>query len=271
MSQSGIKQKKNALTSAEKAKAVIKKDDKQAIRKIARDLGKGYSTVRSFLQKVETNKAFDNQNSKKGPYKRGETKLTGRQQELLQRWIDDEEVGSSHQAWLRLSNIKNEPQVSYNTVNTYLKSIGDWKLPTKKIVIRPINLTKRVDYCKKHKDFDFKRVIFTDESQFTVNYCTLKVFCKKGDPNPSFPKQSSNYSVMVWGGVSHWGQTSLSTITGWLKHEGYIDLLEERRAEIKKMFRGTGKFYFLQDNAPPHRPDEVIFVFFIFFLKYLQG
>lgn len=161
-------------------------------------------------------------------------------------------VRSAHHAWQMLSNVRNVKKVNYRDVNEYLHSQGEFVIPLLKTKVSDVNVQKRLQYAKDYLRFDFTRTLFTDESRFELNANTLKVWRFVGQPRPLRHKWPQNASVMIWGGVSCQGKTSLHFIKGSLDGEGYRELISEHKAEIKRMF-GRKKWDFVQDGAPCHR------------------
>ena len=71
-------------------------------------------------------------------------------------------------------------------MNNYLKSIRDFrKANLKSEISLKKNLNKRIKYCTKYREFDFGRVLFSDESSFQLSHNNKKVFRLKGAKIPS--------------------------------------------------------------------------------------
>ena len=85
------------------------------------------------------------------------------------------------QIWNKLNSIKNLSRISYGPVDKYVKSLGKFVKPTPKPIVSEKNKQKRIAYCHSFRDFNFHKVLFSDESSFQLNANTLKVFMKKGD------------------------------------------------------------------------------------------
>ena len=140
----------------------------------------------------------------------------------------------------------------------FLKEFGNFVKPQLKSEISEKNREKRLQYCLSHKKFNFKKVLFTDESSFQLNCNNQKVFKLKGSKAPQKAKLNPNAKVMVWGGISYYGKTSLFIVKGKLKGDGCINILKNKRREMKALFAKRRKiWYFQQDGAPCHRPLKV--------------
>jgi len=138
-----------------------------------------------------------------------------------------------------------------------LKTLGGFVRPKLKSLVSPANKTKRLKYCSDYQDFNFHKVLFTDESNFQLNANNLKLFRFKGRPPPRITKFNPNYTFMVWGGVSYQGKTTLKFVEGKINAEKYQDVVLSRKTEIKRLFNRRGRWFMLQDNAPCHRPERV--------------
>ena len=81
-------------------------------------------------------------------------------------------VGKAHKA--------GSPPVHPTTIRRYLKSIG-WKkqFPLKRPYLTAEMNKKRVKRCLEHRNFDWSKVIFSDESSFQLYRITQKQWGKK--------------------------------------------------------------------------------------------
>lgn len=251
------KHPKKFLSNKEKAETYLALNDKKRIVDISKKLMRPYTTMHYYKKPSKREKILEPQHKRKGRYEKKGTKLTKRQKELIEGWLRSDEVHSSHQAWQRISNVKNTPKVCYNVVNSYIKTLGHWMNPRLKTVISAKNKELRVKYCRKYRNLDLSRVLFSDECSIELNLNTVKSFAFKGELVPTQVKYNPNYSVMVWAGISLAGVTPLVFIEGWVEATDYIDILEEQKRNIKALF-GRGKWYFQQDNARPHSAEESI-------------
>jgi len=122
------------LTLTVKSKAYLEKKDGRRISEIASTAQKNPETMRKFLIRANTTKSFQPQHESKGRFPKGTTILTDRQKELLEKWLREGVIKSSHEGWVRLSNLKNMRKVCFNVVNDYVKTLGQWKNPTLRTV-----------------------------------------------------------------------------------------------------------------------------------------
>ena len=244
------------LTNTEKS-IVYQQKANTTSSKIASFVQRDKKTVKSFLKKVKKTGSFASLNQNKGRYKRGDVKLNERQKGLLRKWLVEESMSSVRQCVIRLNKVRNLPYASYKSVNTYIKSLGGFVRLKLKSIISEKNKAKRLAFCENRKEFNFKKVLFTDESCFQMNSVNRKAFRFKGQPPPRVTKYNPNYSIMVWGGISYQGKTTLHFIEGKIKAKNYQEILIHKSPDIRKLFRRRGRWYFQQDNAPCHRPNWV--------------
>ena len=247
----------SSLSNTEKSLAYLHSKVTKTPTKIAVKLGRTKKSITNFLDNVKTTGTFQPKNQNKGRFRRGEVKLNQRQKNLLQKWLKNDEIHSVRQCTIRLNSIRNLPKASYKSVNSYLKTLGNFVRPKLKSLISEKNRKKRVEYCTKYRDFNFKKAIFTDESSFQMNSNNLRSFRFKGKAPPRITKFNPNYSIMVCGGISYNGKTSLHFVSEKVNATYYKKVITEKGDEMKRLFRRRGKWYFVQDSAPSHRPNKV--------------
>ena len=250
-------ERKSSLSNTEKSLAYLHSKVCKTPKKIAIKLGRTKKAITNFLDKVKTTNTFQPKNQNKGRFKKGSVNLNQRQKDLLQKWLKNDEIHSVRQCTFRLNSIRNFPKTSYKSVNNYLKTLGGFVRPKLKSLISAKNKKLRVEYCTKYRDFNFNKAIFTDESSFQMNSNNLRSFRFKGKTPPRITKYNPNYSFMVWGGISYKGKTSLHFVQGKVNATYYQNIITEKSDEMKRIFYRRGKWYFVQDSAPSHRPNVV--------------
>lgn len=252
-----VKVERNYLTNTEKSYAYLKHKEGKDASTISKALGRDTRTVRAFISSAKNRKSFLPNHENKGRFRRGTTMLNERQKRLLTEWAREGKITSAREGWLRLLKLKNLPKVSYSTVNRFLNMIGSFVKPKLQTIISPINVDKRLCYIKKYRNFNFKQVLFSDESSFQLNGNTIRAFKAKGEAAPIKAKFNPNHTVMVWGGICWYGKTSLYFVKGTLDAPKYLKLLQSRRKEMLALYQNKGPWHFLQDGAPCHRPQRV--------------
>lgn len=158
-------------------------------------------------------------------------------------------------------------KVSVRTIQHRLQK--DLQLPTRRAAKKPL-LTKvmkkkRVNFCKKYKDWSpeqWKKVMFSDESTFRLVRGGSKVirrpsYVSRYDPRYTVKTVKHPDSVMVWGAFSgNKGRGGLyflpKNIT--MKSTNYIEVLREHLLTFWDIHECD---FFMQDGAPAHKSKAV--------------
>lgn len=121
----------------------------------------------------------------------------------------------------------------------------------------------RMKFCRRHLKWtidDWKKVIFSDESNFEVLKRKSKVLCRRKQNEKFLPRhivprlQGGGGSIGIWGCFSFKGTGNCKTYTGRVDQFKYQDILQECLIPTKQLFYGRRTdWFFQQDNAPPHR------------------
>lgn len=108
----------------------------------------------------------------------------------------------------------------------------------------------RVEWCKRHLDFDWSKVFFSDESTFETFRFKDKEWTKAGTniyrPRPKYPTK-----IMIWGAISSRGKSILKVVKGSIDRFAYVSILEEALIETANTLY-PDHWTLQQDNAPPH-------------------
>jgi len=242
------------LSNAEKAYIYLHDFIGSDPHKIADSIDRDKRSVKAFLKDRDSPEVFSPKHSRKGRWRKNSGKLNEMHKYYLRKWMNDGSLKSARNAYFRLNSIKKLTPVSYNPIRLFLKDMGDFVKPTFKSELSEVNREKRVKYCLKYRNFNFRKVLFTDESMFQLNSNNQKVFKRKGDKPPQKTKLNPNSKIMVWGGISYSGKTELHIVNGKLKADGYVKILKQRRRDMISLFMARKIWYFQQDGAPCHRP-----------------
>ena len=123
---------------------------------------------------------------------------------------------------------------------------------------------RRVAWCDAHRswnDHHWQKVLWTDESRFTLDFNDgrVRVHRLPGERfAPCCIKEHDRYgggSVMLWGGIWHGGRTTAVIIKGTLTGERYLN--EIVLPVVAPVVR-VEDLVFQDDNARPHRSSAVI-------------
>lgn len=152
-------------------------------------------------------------------------------------------------------------RVSERTVRRRLNDVGlQSRVPAKAPKLEVSHRVARLAFARQHRDWtdEWRRVLFTDESRFCVNFVDgrQKMWRYRGERyNPTNFTETVAYgggSVMVWGGISLGARTELVFIeNGSLTALRYISEILEPHVMPFAPFIGDD-FVFMHDNARPH-------------------
>ena len=117
--------------------------------------------------------------------------------------------------------------------------------------------TKRLDRGKQHRDYDWSKVVFSDESRFCL-ISDRPVYVRRRSGEEYLPQclnptvKHGGGGIMVWGCISSKGVGRLHRVEGTINAAHYIKILKFcALPSIKHHFK-DGDGIFQQDNAPCH-------------------
>jgi transposase len=143
------------------------------------------------------------------------------------------------------------PEVSSRTIQRCLSSSGIFKMVPKPVLaLTPEQKQKRVLFCDQHIADDFSTTFFTDESSFLFE----RHRCPRWSARKPYEIPTSKFgkSIMIWGGISTMGPTSVAVIQGTVDQYKYQDILQEHLLGVVDACYGDN-WRFQQDNATPHK------------------
>jgi len=186
-------------------------------------------------------------------------------------------IMSSNMKALVIEQVKHDAFVSVPTIHSRLKMLGfggfcqtirncihsmgfKSRTPAKKPLLSATNKKKRVRFCLKFHDKPksfWRRVLFRDESKFTVFGCYggLKVWRAKNGlarrKNVLVRQKFGPKRYMVWGVFGYNGTGKMKEIEGNMKAPHYLRILKKY---LKRSARKIGMdgFIFMQDNDSKH-------------------
>ena len=89
--------------------------------------------------------------------------------------------------------------VSCSTVPRHLADLGYRNaLPLATPMLTPVHKQKRVEWAQKHKDDNWKKTLFSDETAFQLFRNTIKHYYKNARPIRPMPKDRNE--IFAWGG-----------------------------------------------------------------------
>jgi hypothetical protein len=109
-------------------------------------------------------------------------------------------------------------------------------VPKPALALTPEQKTKRVLFCDAHLTDDFSKTFFTDESSFLLE----RRRCPRWSATQPLciPTSKFSKSVMIWGGISTMGPTSIAIIQGSVDQYKYQDILAEHLLGVADAYYG---------------------------------
>lgn len=147
---------------------------------------------------------------------------------------------------------KHDVDISYRALRRALKS-RDYvqKCATETVILTPAHIKARLEFVKKNKKRDWKKVIFSDEATFQLGPQTKRLWAKKGQTR-KIPKMKFPTKIMVWGAISYEKKLNLQVCVGILKSDNYQGILNRSLIPFLRS-EATSDHVFMQDNAPIHK------------------
>ena len=156
-------------------------------------------------------------------------------------------------------------QVSVATVKRRLQDVGlNGRVARKKPWLTKANIKRRFEWAKAHRDWtpeQWRRVIFSDESPFTLFPDTGKMYVRRRINEEYLPEclaptvKFGGGKIQVWGCFTYNGAGPLYRIMGKMDGPKYRQILKTKMAPFLKDFKeeiGVEPI-FQQDNDPKHR------------------
>jgi len=145
---------------------------------------------------------------------------------------------------------------SKKAVSRYLKEIGWTRKKASKVPkLKNDHQSKRYEWAKNHRYFPWTRVVFSDETSFTLDQCRYG-WSPRGC---RIPQQTEAYppKVSIWGAVSYKGFVYFDFYEGNLKSSDYIRILNNGFIDAAYELMGDN-WVFQQDGAKPHKADDTM-------------
>lgn len=152
--------------------------------------------------------------------------------------------------------------VSRHTVGRVLKRAGLKACrPRKTPLLKPMHLKARLAFANRHIDKDvafWKRVLWSDETKIELfgHNKVSSIYRKSGEaflPKNTIPTvKHGGGSLMFWGSFAASGPGRLVKVTGIMKKEDYVKILDENLKDSAKELSLGRRWWFMQDNDPKH-------------------
>ena len=139
--------------------------------------------------------------------------------------------------------------VSRSTVLRHLTDLGYRNaLPLRTPMLTPVHMQNRVEWAQKHKDDNWEKTLFSDETAFQLFRNTIRHWYRDARPVRQIPKNRSK--IFAWGGFYVKSTTSLFCFKRIIDEKFYTEILDKQLPEVRSMLRGRWRLQ--QDNDPKH-------------------
>lgn len=219
---------------------------------IGRSINKSRQSVGSFHKK------FKSTNSIKNKEGQGRKAVTTPAQD---RYID---IMVKQDRFITAREIQNNEifkDISISTIKRRIKKLSPlhsyWA--ASKPFINRKNRSKRIKWCKEHKDWTYEqwsRVLFSDESPFTLRSKSKQRVWRL--PNERYNKDCVRHTIKhdlkinVWGCFCLSGVGNIHLIEGIMDQDVYLDILGEAMIQSADLLFNRENWIFQQDNDPKH-------------------
>ena len=184
----------------------------------------------------------------------GRSRATNEKQDMaMVKIIDENPTLTSEEVANKIS--KKGVIVSSRTVRRRLNQSGlNYGRPTKKPLLKPEHIKKRLNWASENINRDWSRVVFTDESTFRYNQCINRLWKRKGEHKIVRVVKSST-KVNLYGSFSARGFGKLVIFTGNLTGKKLVQIYKRGLLpSAQKMYGNKTSNWILQeDNDPKHK------------------
>ena len=134
----------------------------------------------------------------------------------------------------------------------------DYKPPKHRQFLSEEQKFQRVQFANSVlcSDFDFDRIIFSDESRFCLGPDNAFRWYRRGENTPDCFDETVKYdvSVMVYGAIGIGYKSKLVFCSDGVDNQEYRQILDQSEMfQVLDARYGAGNYVFMQDGAPAHR------------------
>src|SRR5437016_2199333 len=155
----------------------------------------------------------------------------------------------------QLEEKNQELEISERTIRHELKNLGFVSVHPRKVpLLTEKAKEKRLSWARDHVNYNWKKVVFSDET-------TLQMFCNtlpawSRNKKPIAPMVKHPFKVHVWGAISVKGKIGIHMFTENLDRHLYRQILNEHLYDNASAMHGN-RWVFQQDNDPKHTSRDV--------------
>ena len=226
---------------------------KWGYKRIAKELKYDVNSIKYWIKRYEINKdLFDEKKS-------GRKRKTSENEDKEMSQIAISKKPSTTRSIAAQMTSSGTP-VGYVTVSKRLKEQNlKYQKPLKKPLLNLTHCKKRLDWAKKHMDYDWKKCIFTNECTFELNKTPYKE-CQSSESRSIIRKVKHPKKLHVWGCFSYFGFGQLFIFEENLDSNLLVKIYNEcLLPSISNLFPDPSLSWILQeDNDPKHTSKKSI-------------
>jgi hypothetical protein len=118
---------------------------------------------------------------------------------------------------------------------------------------------RRLEFAEKYKNFDWRTVLFCDETTFHVmgHGGRRRFWAESRDQVPIRPRVKHPQKLHAWCGFAYNGKTELFCFTGNMNADFFLGILDKRLLKDAQAIFGNEPWTLLQDSDPKHTAKKV--------------
>jgi transposase len=148
-----------------------------------------------------------------------------------------------------------ELEVSERTIRRELNNLGFVSTRPRRVPLLTQKAKEsRLSWAHNHINYNWKKVVFSDETTLQMFCNTLPAWSRDG--KPIAPMVKHPFKVHVWGAISVKGKIGMHMFTENLDRHLYRQILDEHLYDNANAMHGN-RWVFQQDNDPKHTSRDV--------------